>query len=363
MYPKIVLPALAFASVLLPACGRKAAAPPPALPPVTVALPTQEAVADAIELTGTVAPSQSVDLVARVAGFLQSANFEDGAFVEAGQLLFVIEPTPYEQQLRADQAVLQLAQLEYDRQLALNKQGATTPENIDKCLSARDQAAAQAELAKLSLSYTRVTAPFNGRMGRRFVDPGNLVGPSANSRLATIQQLVPVHVYFNLNERDALAIRTAIRQAFPGKPFDARHSPVWVGLQNEEGYPHAGEIDFVDSGINTATGTVQLRAVLKNEDKVLVPGFFVRVRIPLGPARPTLVVPNRVVGNDQEGDFVLVADANDVVVRHAVVKGSLTAHGCAIRSGLAPDDRVIINGLMQARPGQKVAPVTVVPVR
>jgi RND family efflux transporter MFP subunit len=360
MNPKLIL-SLALVSILLPACGRKAAAPLPPAPPVTVAVPAQEEIADAVDLTGTVAASQSVDLVARVAGFLKSANFEDGAFVEAGQLLFVIEPDSYEQQMRTAESVLQLAQLEYDRQLALNKQGATTPENIDKALSARDQAAAQAELAKLSLSYTRVTAPFSGRMGRRLVDPGNLVGPAANSRLATIQQLVPIHVYFNLNERDALVIRTAIRQAAPGKPFDARHSPVWVGLQNEEGYPHAGEIDFVDSGINTATGTVQLRAVLKNEDRVLVPGFFARVRIPLGPPRPTLVVPNRVIGNDQEGDYVLVADANDIVVRHAVVKGSLTARGCAIRSGLAPDDRVIVNGLMQARPGQKVAPVTAVP--
>lgn len=344
--------------MLLLACARKAATPPPAPPPVTVMVPAQEPVADAVELTGTVAASQSVDLVARVAGVLQSANFEDGSFVEAGQLLFVIEPTPYEQQVRNAESVLHLAQLEYDRQLALNKQGATTPENIDKCLSARDQATAQAELARLNLSYTRVTAPFIGRMGRRLVDPGNLVGPSANSRLATIQQLVPIYVYFNLNERDALAIRAAVRQASPGKPFDARHTPVAVGLQNETGYPHAGELDFVDSGINPATGTIQLRAVFKNEDRALVPGFFARVRIPLGPSQPTLLVPNRAVGNDQEGDFVLVVGDGDVVARRSIVRGPLTEHGCAIRSGLKSEDRVIVNGLMQARPGQKVAPVT-----
>jgi RND family efflux transporter MFP subunit len=291
-----------------------------------------------------------VDLVARVTGYLESVNFEDGAFVKEGQLLFVIEPEPYKQQLALTEAALARAKSEYERQVSLIASNATSRANVEKWLSERDQAAAQVELAKLNLGYTRVSAPFSGRMGRR------LVGPSVNTKLATLEQLSPIYVYFSLNERDALQAAAVMRQ----RGVDPRggKAPVLVGLQNQQGYPQEGTLDFVDTGVSTSAGTVQLRATFDNADRVLIPGAFARVRIPLGAAQPMLVVPASAIGNDQEGDYMLVAEAGDVVARRGVVKGPLTATGCAIRSGLTAADRVIVNGMTRAKPGDKVTPMT-----
>jgi RND family efflux transporter MFP subunit len=213
------------------------------------------------------------------------------------------------------------------------------------------------ELAKLNLSYTRILAPFNGRVGRRLVDTGNLVSPTVNTKLATLEQLTPIYVYFNLNERDALRLWTAIRQQHLDDRAAMARKVVEIGVHNEEGYPHRGTLDFVDTGVSVSSGTIALRGVFRNEDRVLFPGLFARVRIPIGEPGPMLVVPNSAIGNDQEGDYVLVADANDTVVRRLVVKGPLTGNGCAIRTGLNADDRVIVVGQMKARPGAKVVPV------
>ena len=345
-------------SALLAGCGPHVEPPKQAPPSVTVARPAQESVVDQLELTGILSPSKSVDLVARVAGYLRSVEFEDGTPVEAGQLLFVIEPEPYEQQVALAQATLVRAQSEYNRQVGLREEKATSVASVERWLSERDQAQAQLELAKLNLGYTRVTAPFSGRIGRRLVDPGNLVGPSVNTKLATLDQLVPIYVYFNLSEREALRLWETIRQRGPDRRLAVGKTIVQVGVQNEDGYPHVGALDFVNTGVSTSSGTIPMRAVLKNEDRVLFPGLFARVRIPFGEAQSMLVVPNSAIGNDQEGDYVLVADANDLVVRHSVVKGPRTKNGCAIRSGLAADDRVIVVGLLRAKPGAKVTPVS-----
>jgi RND family efflux transporter MFP subunit len=344
-------------ATLLAGCGKHVEAPNLAPPSVTVSRPTQEPVADSIELTGTASSSRSADLVARVSGYLQSVNFEDGTLVEAGQLLFVIEPENYEQQLALAKAALLRAQSEYDRQVGLSRENATSTANVEKWLSERDQAKAQVDLATLNLSYTRVTAPFGGRIGRRLVDPGNLVGPTVNTKLATLDQLTPIYVYFNLNERDALHIWEVLRQRDLGQPGKSK-VVVLVGRQNEDGYPFSGTLEFVDTGVNTASGTIAMRAVLKNQDKAFFPGLFARVRIPLEEPRPMLIVPNRAIANDQEGDYVLVVEAGDVVARRTVVKGPATRNGYAIRSGLTAEDRVIVTGLMKAKPGAKVTPVS-----
>jgi RND family efflux transporter MFP subunit len=348
---------LSLALALLTGCGRHAEAPPQTPPEVTVSRPAQEQVADAIELTGTAAASQSVDLVARVSGYLRSVDFQDGSMVEAGKRLFLIEPETYEQQLALAKAALLRAQAEYDRQISLNLSNATSVANVEKWLSERDQSKAQVELAEINLGYTRVLAPFAGRIGRHLVDPGNLVGPTVNTKLATLEQLSPIYVYFNLNERDALRLWEAMRQRGLNLP-GSRKPPLEVGLQNEPGHPHRGTLDFVDTGLDPASGTVQLRAVLTNQDRAIFPGVFARVRIPLGEPQPMSVVPNAAIGNDQEGDFVLVVDANNVVARRTVVKGPLTKTGCSIRSGLAPEDRVIVVGVLRAKAGAKVTPVS-----
>ena len=343
---------------LLAGCGKPRQGANQGPPTVTVSLPSQEPVTDYLELTGTVTPSRSVDLVARVTGYLESVNFEDGAMVKEGQLLFVIEPDEYKQQLALAQAALDRAQSEYDRQRGLIESNATSLASVERWRSERDQDAAQVELAKLNLGYTDVTAPFSGRIGRHLVDAGNLVGPSGNTKLATLDQLEPIYVYFNLNERDALRAAAVMRQRGMEPRGNVGKAPIFVGLQNQEGYPQEGTLDFVDTGISTSSGTIQMRGLFDNKDHLLVAGAFARVRIPLGDPKLMLVVPASAIGNDQEGDYVLVAGAGDIVARRAVVKGSLTTNGCAIRSGLSNQDRVIVNGVMRARPGDKVTPVT-----
>ncbi len=357
---KSLCPVLCVSAVaaLLSGCGKPHDGAKQAPPTVTVSQPLQESVTDYVELTGTVTPTRSVDLVARVTGYLESVNFQDGATVPEGQLLFVIEPEPYKQQLALAKAALLRAQSEYDRQLGLIKENATSAANVERWLSERDQNAAQVELAKLNLGYTHVSAPFSGRIGRRLVDPGNLVGPSVNTKLATLDQLEPIYVYFNLNERDTLHAVTIMRQQGLDPRGNIGKTAVFVGLQNQEGYPQEGILDFADTGISTSSGTMQLRALFTNKDHLLVAGAFARVRIPLGGPKPMLIVPASVVANDQEGDYVLAVDAGDVVARRGLVKGPVTPHGIAIRSGLSPQDRIIVNGMMRAKPGDKVTPVT-----
>ena len=209
--------------------------------------PAEEPVTEYLEMTGTVAASKTVNLVARVPGYLESVHFADGAMVEAGQLLFVIEQPPYEAQVQLNEAALVRAQAELDRQQAMMKENATAETTVENWVSQRDQAKAQLELAKINLGYTKVTAPFAGRIGARQVDPGNLVGSSGATTLATLEQLKPIYVNFNLNERDALHMRDLLRQYHMDVGTNVGKAPVEVGLQNETGYPHVGVLDFADN--------------------------------------------------------------------------------------------------------------------
>ncbi|MEM7121062.1 MAG: efflux RND transporter periplasmic adaptor subunit [Pseudomonadota bacterium] len=327
------------------------------LPKVTVAYPTTMDIADAITFTGTVAASQSVDLVARVEGYLEQVYFEDGSFVEEGQLLFTIEPDQYEQNLLLNLAAYRSAEQELERQRAMLAENATSVASLENAQSQRDQAAAQVRLSEINLGYTIVSAPFSGRIGPRLVDPGNLVGASGSPTvIATLDRLQPIYVNFNLNERDALRVREMVRQetdeVIPGVGF----APVYIGLSNETGYPHEGTLDFVSSTVDASTGTIQMRGVFPNYDRLLFPGLFVRVRIPISQPKPTLMVPNLAVGEDQQGRFVLVVSSDDVVQRKAVETGPLEGSLRAITSGISADDRVVVNGLVNAKVGAKVAP-------
>jgi RND family efflux transporter MFP subunit len=350
--------AIALVAVVAPstACRKPAKPSGAVLPAVTVRPPTQEPVVEYLEMTGTVAASKTVNLVARVPGYLQTVNFKDGAVVPEGQALFEIEQAPYEAQVELNNAALVRAQAELERQQAMMKENATAETTVENWVSQRDQAKAQLELAKINLGYTKVTAPFTGRIGARQVDPGNLVGSAGPTVLATLEQLQPIYVNFNLNERDALHMRDLLRQSGFKVGAAVGKAPVEVGLQNEQGYPHVGVLDFTDNSLSTSTGTIALRGIFKNEDTTLFPGLFARVRIPLGDPRPMLVIPNAAVGSDQQGDFVYVVGPDDVVARRSIVKGPTTENGLAIRSGVSAGDRVIVNGLLNARVGEKVAP-------
>jgi RND family efflux transporter MFP subunit len=346
----------AAAVAVAPGCRQEGGDGKPVLPSVTVAPPATEPVIEYLEMTGTVAATRSVNLVARVPGYLESLHFKDGDVVQAGQLLFVIEQKPYEAQVRLNQAALVRAQAELDRQEAMMKENATARTTLESWVSQRDQAQAQLDLARINLGYTRVAAPFTGRIGARQVDPGNLVGSGGPTVLASIEQLRPIYVNFNLNERDALHMREVMRARDIAVKSSVGKARVEVGLQNETGYPHAGTLDFTDNSLSTSTGTIALRAVLPNEDGALFPGLFARVRIPLGGPQPMLVVPGSAVGSDQQGDYVYVVGPDDVVARRAIVRGPLAAGGLSIRSGIAAGDRVIVSGILNARPGERVAP-------
>ena len=364
------LPAGALVVVLFFAgCGEgsnKYQPPPP--PSVTVAHPVVRPVTNFLNLTGSASAVATVDLVARVPGYLEKVAFKDGNIVDKGDLLFVIEPSSYEANLRLAEATLaqQQAQLtrassEYARQTRLVKQNAGSQANVEKWLAERNSAAAAVnqakaniQIAKINLGYTKVMAPFTGRIGRHLVDVGNLVGTPSPTKLATIEQIEPIYVYFNVDEPTVLRMRAIARARGIG-PADVSMIPVYVGLQNEKGFPHEGKLDFVDTGIDPSTGTLQVRAVLPNSDRALLPGAFVRVHVPVDRNEKALVVSNRALGVDQAGPYVLLVNADDVVEQRAVETGALVEEMRVITKGLEVTDRVIVEGLQRAVPGTKVA--------
>jgi RND family efflux transporter MFP subunit len=346
----------ALASVT--ACGKRNQYQPPPAPPVTVSKPLRMPVTDYLQSTGSVAAFKTVDLMARVEGYLRSVNFQDGSVVKAGQLLFVIEPEPYQAKLASYQAQLLDAQAEYDRQLRMIKENATSQANVDKWLSQRDQAAAAVTLAKINLGYTRVTAPFDGRIDRHLVDPGNLVGTAGTAtKLATIEQINPAYVYFSINERDLLRVRAAVQSTAKaqGTPLgEAPRVPVQVALQTDEGYPYVGTLDFAGSGLDTGSGTLQLRASVPNAKYALLPGLFARLRVALAAPVSRLVVPDRVVSSDQVGSYLLTVGADQKVKQQRIETGPLENGYRAVLAGLDANSEVVIDGLQNAIPGNVV---------
>jgi RND family efflux transporter MFP subunit len=360
---------LAALALLLAACGEDNTYVPPPPPNVSVSRPVEQTVTDYIELTGNTQSSNSVNLVARVEGYLQSVNFKDGSIVKKGDLLFVIEPEPYEANLAVAQATVEQQQAtltqaiaEYQRQQRLMQQNATSQSQVENWQAQRDaaqaavgEANANLKLAKINLGYTRIVAPFDGRMGQHLVDPGNLVGAGAPTQLATIEQLAPIHVYFNVDEQAVLRIRASLRAA--GKTL-ASVQPIklGVGLQNEAGYPHEATLDFVATDVDQSTGTLQARGSIPNQDYVFLPGMFVGVRIPVGKTDNALLVADRALGVDQRGHYLLVVNQDDVVEERPVQIGALHDGMRVIEQGLSADDRIVIDGLQRAIPGSNVTP-------
>jgi RND family efflux transporter MFP subunit len=343
-------------------------APPP--PTVIVATALRQVVTPYLEATGNTVAYNQVDLVARVSGFLQEIRYTDGATAHRGDTLFVIEPAPYQAKLQQAQAAessaaAQAAQTdaEYDRQASLGRTDFSSRSTVDQARAARDSNRANllnqqaaVTLAATNLGYTQVTAPFDGVVGAHQVSVGSLVGASGPTVLATIVQLDPIRVSFAVSEQDVLRIRSGLRAAgFSEK--DLTKVPVELGLMTEQGYPHTGTLDYAAPSVDTATGTLLVRGVLANPTHVLLPGFFVRVRVPLPkPQAEALLVPDTALGTDQAGRYLLVVDKDDVVQQHSVTTGARLGALRVIETGLQPDDRVVVSGLQRATPGAKVAP-------
>jgi RND family efflux transporter MFP subunit len=353
--------------VCVAACGEgnQYAAPPP--PKVTVASPVEQQVPIYFEATGNTAAVNSVDLVARVQGFVQAINYTDGDFVKKGTSLFVIEPEPYKLKVDAAKASVTSAkatltqnEADYQRQADLAQKQVSSQANYDKALATRDSsqadlqsAQANEQQAEINYGYTNVTAPFDGVVTARQVSVGELVGAGTSPTvLATIVQMDPIWVNFNASERDVLQVRANLAQT--GRTTaDLIGMTVEVGLQTETGYPHQGKLDYIAPTVNPSTGTLAARASLENGDRALLPGYFVRVRIPSQP-HPALLVPDVALGSDQAGRYVLVVNKDNVVEQRQVDPGQLVGDLRVIDNGLTKDDRVVVGGIMRAIPGQKV---------
>jgi RND family efflux transporter MFP subunit len=303
-----------------------------------------------------------------VQGFVQAISYTDGQFVKKGASLFTIEPEPYKLKVESAkasvtsaQATLTQNQAEYQRQADLIQKQVSTQANYDKALAQRDSsqadlqsAQANEQQAEINLGYTDVTAPFDGVVTARQVSIGELVGASSPTVLATIVQLDPIWVTFNASERDVLEVRANLAKT--GRTTaDLIGFPVEVALQTETDYPHQGKLDYVAPDVDPSTGTLAVRGTLSNADRALLPGYFVRIRIPSKPS-PALLVPDIALGSDQAGRYVLVVNKDNVVEQRKIEARQLVGDLRVIDSGLTKDDRVVVGGIMRAIPGQKVDP-------
>lgn len=336
--------------------------PPP--PEVTVSKPLKKVVFRYLEYAGTLAAYQKVEIRARVQGFLEKINFTPGSLVKAGDLLFVIDPRPY--QARVDQtlatveakkAALNLAQVEYEKARQLESKDAISQIKLIEQTAKRDvataelaQAQADLENSKLNLEYTQVKSPISGSVNRNLVDLGNLVGAQEKTLLTTVVDDKSVYVYFSASEQDLMPLIRDREKAPENRP------KVFMSLSDEKDFPHEGYIDYADSEIDPSTGTLQIRAVFNNDKGLFVPGMFVRLRIPVQKL-DALLVPEVSIQAGQAGKFVLVVGDDKIVEQRIVKTGQQEDRMRVILEGLQEKDWVIINGMRRARAGQPVRAV------
>jgi RND family efflux transporter MFP subunit len=367
--------ALALAA-LAAACNKPpqlASLPPPE---VAVSPPVEETAIEYFTTTGRTAAVQEVDVRARVGGYLVKVNFQDGQDVKVGDLLFEIDPRPYEADvMRAQgdvakwQAQLRKAEADVARNTRLLPKGAASERELEQSIAAKESSqaeitSAQARLAdaKLNLEFSRIVSPIDGRTSRTTVTKGNLiqpVGQTSSAPLTTIVELNPIYAYFDVDERTVLRVRKrSLAQGASANGGDIRslNVPVEIGLVGENGFPHTGIIDFIDNRVDPTTGTMQARGVFDNKDGVLAPGMFVRVRVAIDQREKALFVPERAIGTDQGNKYLLVVGPKNVVEYHAVTLGVDRDGLREILTGLQPGASVIVDGIQRARPGITVNP-------
>jgi RND family efflux transporter MFP subunit len=353
------------------ASGCQKPAPPASKPPpptVFFALPVEQAVQEFEEFTGRTAAVMDVEVRARVSGYLDKVLFEDGADVKAGEPLFVIDDRVYQAEVAraaaaVEQAQARLARLERQATRAeeLFQKKVISEEDHDVSTFDRDEAraalaAAKAthDLAKLNLSFTRIASPIHGRISRRMIDPGNLI-KADDTPLASIVSDNPIHAYFDIDERTVLRLRRLVQEGRIKASRDARVE-VKVSLADYQEHNHRGVVDFEDNQIDAATGTLRVRLLIDNPERLLSPGLFVRLRFPIGEPTPSLMVPEEALASDQGRRFVYVIDAENKVAARPVEVGVLVEGRRAITRGLAAGERVVVTGLQRLRKNMVVEP-------
>ena len=369
--PRPAAIAISAVLVVLGACSSQEAPPPPPPPTVVVQTPQVRELTSYYRYTGNMAAVESVQIRARVTGELVSQHFTPSSDVQAGDLLFVIEPAAYQAEVAAAQANLEQAQAalelaEIERQRideAFEKKAATQQEKLRGAATVKQRsaevAAAQARLdeANLRLSYTQVKSPIAGRVDRNFVDVGNLVSEAEATPLTTVTQLDPIHAYFDVSER--IVLEYLSRGKNGGVSAETESPPLEIARASDpEGtYPFQGVVDFVAPQVDNATGTIRVRGLFENDDRLLFPGLFVRVRAPYETIEDAVLIPQGAVATDLSGDFVLTVGDDNVVQRVAVKRGEPNDDGTiTILEGLTGSERIIVDGIQKARPG---SPVTV----
>jgi RND family efflux transporter MFP subunit len=371
---------LAIASALVAAiclalagCARAPSdVPAAAPPPVTVSYPVEREVTDYADFTARTAAVDSVELRARVSGYLDKVNFKEGALVKKGDVLFEIDPRTYKAVLNVAEGNLAAAEArvvqldaEFARARRLIDKAAISRQEYEKIIGDRGVAVASLASAKaavaraqLDLGFTKVTAPVGGRISSYYVTVGNLVSAgdqTPGTLLTTIVSVDPMYAYFAVDEHTVLRVKQLIREGKAKTPDDP-DIPVWLGLANEDGHSHRGSIHFIDNQVNPRTGTLRVRGVFPNKDEALSPGYFARVRVPLGFPHKTLLVTERALDTDQGQKVIYVVDKDKRVASRPVRLGALHDGRREITDGLKPGERVIVNGLQQVRPGITVEP-------
>ncbi|MFW8592033.1 efflux RND transporter periplasmic adaptor subunit [Glaciecola sp. 2405UD65-10] len=353
-------PAIAMAAIvclLLSGCAEQSeSAPSRPAPEVDVSLPIKAKVTLWDEYTGRFGAVEQVEIRARVSGYLEKTNFKDGQVVSKGDVLFEIDQRPFKIALDAAKSRLNLAKKEYERGINLRKQNSISQEEVDQRNNDYQLALTALEEAKLNLEFTLVKSPIDGVVSRDFVNVGNLVtgGAAGATLLTNVVSVHPIHFYFDAGERDLLKY---LRLSQTDKRQSSRTHPnrVQVRLQDEKEFSHLGVMDFVDNQIDESTGTIQGRAIFDNQDGFILPGIFGRIRLIDQDNVSALLIPDTAIGTDQSKKFIYTVDANNKVAKKFITLGRLYTNDLRIvESGLDAGDKLIVNGIMRARPGSEV---------